>query len=129
MKLNRVETLLDIGGGPGTYAMAFLARHPKLKATICDRPAALEVAKEIAARHKARKRLSYLPLNFMDEPLSGHYDVVWYSNVLHIYSPEENQAFFDTLFLRVLPVGRLSFRMHFFTIESAPIPRTRIFLP
>ena len=99
MKLNLVETLLDLGGGPGTYAMAFLARHPKLKATICDRPAALEVAKEIAARHKARKRLSYLPLNFMDEPLSGHYDVVWYSNVLHIYSPEENQA----LFRHVLP--------------------------
>lgn len=99
MKLNRVETLLDLGGGPGTYAMAFLARHPKLKATICDRPAALEVAKEIAARHKSRKRLSYLPLNFMDEPLSGHYDVVWYSNVLHIYSPEENQA----LFRHVLP--------------------------
>jgi len=96
--LRQAGNLLDLGGGPGTYAMAFLARHSKLKATICDRAAALEVAKEIAARHRARKRLSYLALNFIDEPLSWNYDVVWYSNVLHIYSPEENQALFRRVF-------------------------------
>ncbi len=107
MNLSRVRTLLDLGGGPGTYAMAFLARHPKLEATVCDRAAALAVAKEIAATHKAGKRLSYLPLNFMDEPLSGQYDVVWYSNVLHIYSPEENQALFRRVFSALAPGGRL----------------------
>lgn len=64
--LRRARTLLDLGGGPGTYAMAFLARHSKLKATICDRAAALEVAKEIAATQRVRRRLSYLALNFID---------------------------------------------------------------
>ena len=59
--LKGVNTLLDLGGGPGTYAMAFLAKHPRLRATVCDRPAALEVAKEIAATHKAGVRLSYMP--------------------------------------------------------------------
>ncbi|MBI4001086.1 MAG: methyltransferase [Nitrospira defluvii] len=107
MNLSRVRTLLDLGGGPGTYAMAFLARYPKLKATICDRPAALEVAKEIAATHKARKRLSYLPLNFMEEDLPGQYDLVWYSNVLHIYSPDENQALFRRIISALAPGGRL----------------------
>lgn len=107
MDLSRVRTLLDLGGGPGTYAMAFLARHSTLKATVCDRAEALEVAKEIAATHKACKRLSYLPLNFMDEPLSGQYDVVWYSNVLHIYSPEENQALFRRILSALTPGGRL----------------------
>jgi SAM-dependent methyltransferase len=105
--LRQARTLLDLGGGPGTYAMAFLARYSKLKATICDRAAALAVAKEIAATHRARKRLSYLPLNFMDEPLSGNYDVVWYSNVLHIYSAEENQALFRRVFSSLSPGGRL----------------------
>lgn len=107
MDLSRERTLLDLGGGPGTYAMAFLACHPKLKATVCDRAEALEVAKEIAAKHKARKRLSYLSLNFMDEPLSGQYDAVWYSNVLHIYSPEENQALFRRILPALTPGGRL----------------------
>ena len=87
-------TLLDLGGGPGTYAMAFLSKNPLLRATVCDREAALEVAKEIAGTHKARRRLSYLPLDFSSEPIPGTYDVIWYSNVLHIYSPEENWAIF-----------------------------------
>lgn len=129
MKLNRVETLLDLGGGPGTYAMAVLARHPKLKPTICDRPAALEVAKEIAARHKARKRLSYLSVDFMDEDLPDI--MIWYgvpmcSTFIH---PTKTKHCFGGSFRCFLPVGSLSFRMHFFTIESASIPKKRVFLP
>lgn len=105
--LRQAGSLLDLGGGPGTYAMAFLARHPKLKATVCDRPAALEVAKEIAVTHKVRKRLSFLPLNFMEEDLPGQYDVVWYSNVLHIYSPDENHVLFRRILSALPPGGRL----------------------
>lgn len=105
--LRQVGTLLDLGGGPGTYAMAFLAHYPKLQGTICDRSAALTVAKEIAANHKARTRLSYLPLNFMEEDLPGRYDLVWYSNVLHIYSPAENQALFRRIFSALSPGGRI----------------------
>jgi hypothetical protein len=82
--LARSKTLLDLGGGPGTYAMAFLAKNATLRATVCDREAALEVAKEIASTHKARRRLSYLPLDFLKEHIPGSYDVIWYSNVLHI---------------------------------------------
>jgi hypothetical protein len=43
---------------------------------ICDCAAAFFVAKEIVATHKARTRLFYLPLNFMDEALPGQHDVV-----------------------------------------------------
>lgn len=104
--LARSKTLLDLGGGPGTYAMAFLAKNPMLRATVCDREAALEVAKEIASTHKARRRLSYLPLDFSNEPIPGGYDVIWYSNVLHIYSPEENQAIFRRALAALAPGGR-----------------------
>ena len=100
------QTLLDLGGGPGTYAMAFLAKHPMLRATVCDREAAIEVAKEIADTHKARRRLSYLPLDFSRKPILGTYDVIWYSNVLHIYSPEENLAIFRRAGAALRPGGR-----------------------
>ncbi len=106
LHMGRAQTLLDLGGGPGTYAMAFLAKNPRLRATVCDREAALEVAKEIAATHKAARRLSYLPLDFSKEPIPGIYDVIWYSNVLHIYSPEENQAIFRRAFSALAPGGR-----------------------
>lgn len=79
INLRGARTLLDLGGGPGTYAMAFLAKHPQLHATVCDRPAALGVAEEIAATHKAGARLSYQPLDLLTEAIPGTYDVIWYS--------------------------------------------------
>jgi SAM-dependent methyltransferase len=107
ISLRGARTLLDLGGGPGTYALAFLQRNARLQATVCDRPAALEVARQVATGTRAGTRLSYLPLDFMTDPLEGRYDVIWYSNVLHIYSAAENLA----LFKRILPVlnpgGRL----------------------
>lgn len=106
LHLGQAQTLLDLGGGPGTYAMAFLAKNPRLRAIVCDREDALEVAKEIASTHKARRRLSYVPLDFCKEPIPGTYDVIWYSNVLHIYSPKENQAIFRRVRAALKPGGR-----------------------
>lgn len=105
--LHGAETLLDLGGGPGTYAMAFLAKHPRLRAAVGDRPAALEVAKEIAATHKAGSRLSYVPLDFTRQAIPGSYDVIWYSNVLHIYSPDTNRTIFRRALAALNPGGRL----------------------
>ena len=105
--LRGARTLLDLGGGPGTYAMALLAKNPTLRATVCDRPAALDVAKEIASTHKAGARLSYLPLDLLTEAIPGTYDVIWYSNVLHIYSPKDNQSVFRRSLAALNPGGRL----------------------
>ena len=105
--LRGARTFLDLGGGPGTYAMAFLAINPTLRATVCDRPAALDVAKEIALTHKVAERLSYLPLDVMAEEIPGAYDVIWYSNVLHIYGPKDNQALSRRVLAALNPGGRL----------------------
>ena len=105
--LHGAATLLDLGGGPGTYAIAFLAKHPRLRAAVGDRPAALEVAKDIASTHKAGSRLSYVPVDFTQEAIPGTYDVIWYSNVLHIYSPATNQAIFKRALAALKPGGRL----------------------
>ncbi|HKT36709.1 MAG TPA: methyltransferase [Nitrospira sp.] len=107
LRLKGAKTLLDLGGGPGTYAMAFLAKNPGLRATVCDRPAALEVAQEIAATHKAGARLSYLPLDLLNDDIPGRFDVIWYSNVLHIYSPEQNLDVFRRARAALADGGRL----------------------
>lgn len=107
INLHGAKTLLDLGGGPGTYALAFLRSHPSLRATICDRAPALSVAREIAATVPQGKRLSYLPLDFVTQPIPGHYDVIWFSNVLHIYSPNTNCTLFRKMVRALTPGGRL----------------------
>lgn len=105
--INEAQTFLDLGGGPGTYALAFLAKNPRLQATVADRAPALAVAREIAARVPQGKRLSYLPVDFVKQPIPGRYDAIWYSNVLHIYSPEENRQVFRRAAAALNPGGRL----------------------
>lgn len=107
VSMKHARTLLDLGGGPGTYALEFLSRNPKLKATLMDRPAALEVARLLAQKSSSENRLSLIPGDFLKDPLSGTYDVVWYSNVLHIYSPAENFKIFKKITRRLNPNGRL----------------------
>ncbi len=121
--LKGAKTLLDLGGGPGTYALAFLAKHPNLRATVCDRTPALTVAREIAAPLKHGRRLSYLPLDFMSQRIPGRYDVIWYSNVLHIYSPAENQRLFRKLASALTPDGRLFIQDAFLLDQEGLYPQ------
>ena len=107
LHLNGARSLLDLGGGPGTYALEFLAKNPGMEATVMDRPAALDVAKEVASTFRHGKRLSYLEGDFFKDDIAGTYDVIWLSNIIHIYSPVENKALFKKLFSKLHSKGRL----------------------
>lgn len=122
LDLAGARTLLDLGGGPGTYALAFLARNPSLRATVGDRAAALQVARKIAARSPHGKRLAYLPVDFLKDRIAGRYDVIWYSNVLHIYSPEDNRRLFRRLRDNLEPGGRLLIQDAFLHDRAGLLP-------
>ena len=122
LDLRRAGTMLDLGGGPGTYAMAFLAANPVLRATVADRPAALKVAREIAATHPAKDRLSFASLDFISDPLPGRYDVVWLSNIIHIYAPAQNVALFRKIHKALAPAGRLLIHDAFLTDRQGLYP-------
>jgi len=107
VSMKTAHSLLDLGGGPGTYAIAFLKANPQLHATVMDRPAALEVAQMLAKQDTVESRLALQAGNFMNDQISGTYDIVWYSNVLHIYSPSENLKVFRRIKRALKPGGRL----------------------
>ena len=106
VSMKTARSLLDLGGGPGTYAIAFLKANPQLHAMVMDRPAALEVAQTLAKQDTVESRLALQAGNFMNEQISGTYDIVWYSNVLHIYSPSENLKVFRRIKRAVLKTRR-----------------------
>jgi len=107
VSMKTARSLLDLGGGPGTYALAFLKTNPQLQATVMDRPAALEVAQTLAKQASVESRLSLQAGNFIEDKIHGTYDIVWYSNVLHIYSPSENLKVFRKIKRALKPGGRL----------------------
>lgn len=121
--LKGVKTLLDLGGGPGTYALEFLKQHPALQATVADRKPALDVAREIAGSVPYGRRLSYLPLDFFKDKIPTRYDVIWFSNVLHIYSPTDNQRLFRRIADALNPGGRLLIQDAFLTDSEGLQPQ------
>ncbi len=50
LELSAVRRLLEVGGGPGVYALAFARSHPQLQAVILDSEETLEVAQDNIAR-------------------------------------------------------------------------------
>ena len=107
LDLNNAKTLLDVGGGPGTYALAFLKKNTTLQAGVWDRAPAPEGARGSAKPLRHGKRLSYYPGDLFDNPVPGKFDVMWVSNVLHIFSPAENKTLFRKLKRALNPGGRI----------------------
>lgn len=82
------ETLLDVGGGTGIYAIACLRQHPDLKAIVFDRPEVLKVAAEFGQQYGVADRLTLHAGDMFADPLPAA-DVILLSNVLHDWDVAE----------------------------------------
>jgi predicted O-methyltransferase YrrM len=81
--------LLDLGGGPGTYAIHFCLKNPKLKATIFDLPTTRPFAQKTVESFGLTDRIDFVNGNFLEDPIPGAYDVAWLSHILHGEGPED----------------------------------------
>jgi hypothetical protein len=80
--------LLDMGGGPGTYAIHFCLHNPDLRATVYDlvttRPFALKTIESFGLND----RIEFQAGDYEQEELTGRYDVAWLSQILHSAGPD-----------------------------------------
>ena len=79
--LDRAVKLIDVGGGTGIYAIAWLQRHANLRAVVWDRPEVLKVAREMAEDYGVADRLETVAGDMFRDPVPSG-DVVLLSNVL-----------------------------------------------
>lgn len=87
--LSGCRRLLDLGGGPGTYAIYFCRHNPELKAVIFDRPATERFARATAERYDLAHRVDFIGGDFIADELPEGFDAVWLSQVIHGESPEQ----------------------------------------
>ncbi|MBU5614038.1 methyltransferase [Geomonas azotofigens] len=80
--------LLDLGGGPGTYAIHFCRHNPQLDAVICDLPTTRSFAEQTVARFELSDRIGFVAADFEQEDLPEGFDVAWLSHVLHGIGPD-----------------------------------------
>lgn len=107
LDLDGVGTLLDLGGGPGVYAIEFARRRPDLRAVILDKPCTAAVARETIALAGLADRVAVKPGDAFTDDWGGPYDLVFTSNVLHIYSEADNRRLVARAAAALAPGGRL----------------------
>lgn len=113
LALHEARTLLDLGGGAGTNAIAFCQVYPSLQATIFDLPKTLEIADRLVKESGLEARIARLPGDFNADPLGGPYDVILMSDVLHYQGPDANAALVKKAFGHLQPRGRLLIKDRF----------------
>lgn len=87
LDLSGRKHLLDVGGGPGTYALYFCKKNPELRATIFDLPTTEAFAAKTIASFGLGGRVEFMAGNFLTDNLPKGHDVAWLSQVLHGESP------------------------------------------
>jgi SAM-dependent methyltransferase len=106
IRLRRGDRVLDLGGGPGTYAVAWADACPGAEITLFDRPETLRVARKILREKGAFGRVRLAEGDFLVDPLGGPYDFVWISQILHAYSVPDGVKLLRRARAALVPGGR-----------------------
>ena len=106
------RSLIDVGGGSGTYTIAFLRAVPELKATIFDMPQVIEMARTRLHRAGLLDRTRLVGGDYNCDELPGEHDLALLSAIIHGNSHEQNLGLYKKIFRVLVPGGRLLIRDH-----------------
>jgi 2-polyprenyl-3-methyl-5-hydroxy-6-metoxy-1,4-benzoquinol methylase len=99
-------SMLDIGGSHGLYSIELCKKHPTLNSTILELPGAIESASTIAKRYDTTGRVKHVAGNALEDDLGKEqYDVVMINNVVHHFTPEQNNALAKKIAAALKPGG------------------------
>jgi SAM-dependent methyltransferase len=93
--------MMDLGGGSGVVAVAFLRHYPRLTATVVDIPGVCAAGRELTAGLGLGDRLDFHAADFLHDELPGGFDLVLECDV-NVYGEE----LFRKLRTALAPGGR-----------------------
>jgi ubiquinone/menaquinone biosynthesis C-methylase UbiE len=82
--------MLDVGCGPGSYGIAFCRLNVSLSVALIDMEPSLETARTRVREAGLQDRIACHVCQILEDPVPGEgYDLVFLSNLIHIYSDRE----------------------------------------
>ncbi len=124
--LRRGDRVLDLGGGPGTYAVAWADACPGAEITVFDTPGTLRVTRKILREKGASVRVRLLEAGLLVDASGGPYDFVLVSQTLHAYSEGDCQKLLRRVRAALAPGGRVAVQ-EFLLSESKASPPGPVF--
>lgn len=111
------EHLLDLGGGPGTYAIYFCRQNPQLRASVYDLPGTRPFAEKTIQRFELAERIDFIAGDFLQHDIEGAFDVVWLSHILHSADADACQLILDRAVAAMRPGGMIL--VHDFILDNS----------
>jgi hypothetical protein len=101
--VGQARTMLDLGGGAGTNAIAFCQVYPQLSATVFDLQTTLPLTERTVKDAGLEGRISLKAGDFNRDSLGGPYDVVLMSDILHYQDLATNAALVKKIYSHLNP--------------------------
>ena len=114
--LSNRHLLLDLGGGPGTYAIHFCLTNPQLRATVYDLPETRPFAEKTIAQFGLAGRIAFAEGDYLKEDIPGTYDVALLSHILHAEGPDDCRKLIRKAVSAVQPGGLII--IHEFILDN-----------
>jgi predicted O-methyltransferase YrrM len=115
--LSGCRRLLDLGGGPGTYAIHFCRQYPELTATVMDLPATRPFAEKTIRRMDMDDRVTFTSGDYLQEELPENFDAAWLSHILHGEAEENSREIIDKTFRCLNPGAKIV--IHEFILDDS----------
>jgi SAM-dependent methyltransferase len=124
---SKVESVLDVGSGPATYPIALCERFSQLRATIVDLPGTLKITERFVRRANLSARIELIAGDYHSDPISGSYDAIFLSNIIHGENDDRNGTLIRKLAANLNPSGRLIVKDHILDDNRCQPPVGAIF--
>ncbi len=105
--LSGIQTMLDVGGGSGAYAMEFINRKSDIIATVFDLPHVVPITRDFILKEGYTDRITTFTGDYTSDDLPTGFDLVFLSAVLHSNSLEVNQTLINKCYNALHQNGRI----------------------
>lgn len=115
--LGGYSSLLDLGGGPGTYAIHFCQRFSQIDAVVFDLQSTRPFAEKTIERFDLSDRIRFVAGNYLKDDIPGKFDVIWMSHILHAEDAPTCRKLIQKAAAALAPEGMLL--VHDFILENS----------
>jgi len=102
------KTVLDVGGGPGTYSVLIAQKNTDVTCTVLDLPEVVKIADELIQQQGMSERVKTLSGDYRTTPFPDNNDTVNFFGMFHQESPESIQALLKKAYASLNPGGTVN---------------------
>ena len=107
VNLKHVHSVLDLGAGPGVYALEWVKAYPWVSATVFDVPHVVPITRRYIRSYRLANRIKIMSGDFTRDSFGKGYDLILLANILQMYGPVDCQRLLRKVYRALKPEGRV----------------------